>query len=139
MVVYEVLKDYGIGNRIGDLVIFYLKGLGYESSEIEGFLIGYGIVRVWQKIINVCGILEIPEELESVWVELSVAEILTRLKACGKLGDSFELGDNVKSVSMGDTSVTFDASFSEKSVQTFIDKLLEKGELEILCYRKLKW
>lgn len=137
--VYNIVSDYKIEYKVVNDVLDYFESLGYVTVDDDAFLIGFSIIKIYFKIKNICGINVIPDELNYAFVELSVAEILTSLKASGKLNQCFNLGDNVKTVNIGDTSVTFDLSNAEKSIQNLIDVLSEKGELEVLCYRKLRW
>ncbi len=134
-----MIANYYIKFNIVDDIVSKLESMGYIIDENDVFTIGFAIMKTHTKIKNICGINSIPDELHFAFVELSLGDILHSLKASGKLNSIFNLGDGVKTVNIGDTSITFDASSADKSVDSLINCLLEKGELDILCYRKLRW
>lgn len=137
--IYNMIEAYNINFKIVDDILDYIESMGYIPIDNDVFTIGFAILKIDSKIKNTCAITLIPDELHFAFVELCLAEILSSFKATGKLNLAFNLGENIKTVNIGDTSVTFDLSSADISLQNLIDLLFEKGEVEILCYRKLRW
>lgn len=121
-------------------VINRLDGFGYTPTENDVFTIGFAILKVDSKIKNVCNITTIPKDLNFSMVDICCGEILSSLKSTGKLDETFNMSEIVNTAKLGDTSITFDNTSSiSQQLDTFIATLLDRGERELLCYRKIRW
>lgn len=115
-----------------------LKSLGYEANESDDDLIKMFIAKEEEYIKNFCNINQIPNGLKYNLIERVCGKFLLNMKNTGKLNDLFEL-DSVKSVSLGDTSVSFDSVSMEKKIDKLISSMIDSGKEELICYRKVKW
>lgn len=106
-----------------------LFDLGYETEENEGELLESSLKRAEQTIMNTCNCEAVPYELRFVALDLAAGEYLLAAKGTADEGD-------VKSVSEGDMSVTFN---DKTQVESVIDNLFCRGREEMLSYRRIKW
>ncbi len=117
-----------------------LIAFGYEPTENDIFLVGFSIIKIDSNVKTFCNISNIPTELYTTIIDLCVAEILATLTSSGKLDSDFESNELVKSVNIGDTSVTFDTKSSvSEQMNNLIDNLMVKAQRSVICYRKLRW
>ena len=120
-----------------DLIIKRLASLGYVVTELDTCLLEFCTAKIENHIKNACNISSIPDGLWQVVVERICGEFLFVKKASG-MGFDFEAV--VKTVSAGDTTVTFDVG---QSAEAHFDNLLHTmmctGEGDLACYRKIKW
>lgn len=130
---YSMLSS-DIDLSIVDSVLSRLESFGYTPVESDVFSIGFSIIKSISSIKNFCSIIYIPTELYPTLIDISCAEILLFLKASGKIS-----ADNLSALSIGDTSYTFDSSSADSSVESFISHLFNSGEVDLLCFRRLRW
>lgn len=142
--VYEMVSMANVdtifdGKFINDL-FNRLESFGYTPKENDIFNIGFSISKVNNDIKNICNISTIPPELYETLIDFCVVEILAILFYSGKLDETFSLNELIKTVNVGDTSVTFDNSVSaSEQIESLITILKQKAERSVLCYRKIKW
>lgn len=139
---YSMLASADIDLFIVDDVLSRLQSFGYSPCESDVFTIGFSILKTITSTKNSCALIFIPPELHFSIVDCSCAEILLALKISNKLLSSISLDDNVKSISIGDTSISFDNSSTSSFLNSFdalIDKLFSRGECDVLCFRRLHW
>lgn len=142
--VYEMVSASTVDTLIIDIKLIdnifeRLISFGYEPKGNDIFTIGFIIIKVDNNVKNICNISTIPTELFTNIVDMCVGEILYNFLSCGKLEDIFDLNE-VKTLNIGDTSVTFDNSISiTQQINNLIDNLLHSAERGLLCYRKLRW
>lgn len=142
--VYDMVSQSDVDSIVdGKLIndVFYrLIGFGYTPTKSDVFTIGFSIIKVDNNIKNYCNITSIPYELYPTFVELCWVEILSILHSNGKLDEVFESNEVVKTVSIGDTSVTFDNTSSvSEQINNLIVNLTQQAERGVLCFRKVKW
>lgn len=128
-----------------DKVIERLQGLGYTPDESDMILLEIIIQIVTNSILNLCNLVALPSELLHVVVDRTCGEFFNQKKAV----NSLEIGHidfesvGVKSLQMGDTNIGFAVSdgesTSEQRLNALIQKLLNSGEGELICFRRLKW
>lgn len=128
--IYEMLADTQVELELVDLLLSRLECFSIELSDSDCFLVVFSLIKSYTEILNFCGVISVPKELYYTLVDLSIADILTSFKACNKLG--FE---DVSSVKIGDTSVTFNGD----NIDNVIYKFYSNGKDELVCYRKLRW
>lgn len=102
--------------------------LGIEGDS-KGFVLEFTLAKVEDTIKNHCNIKEIPTELENT--VLSMAMELYRIENFG----SEEQGSSVKSISVGDTSTTFESSITRDIAKG----LLKNYTAQIDPFRQLRW
>lgn len=142
--VYEMVSMSNVdtiidGKFINDLFNLFI-GFGYIPTKDDIFNISFSIVKVDSNIKNYCNITSIPNQIYPTILELCFCETLSMLYSSGKLDETLGLNDAVKTVNIGDTSVTFDNSTTaSEQVNNLIVDLMQKAERSILCYRKLRW
>lgn len=123
-------------------VINRLEGLGYvlKPGDIEtlGFLIG----KVESDILNFCNIDALPDAAVYIAIDMACGEFLLDKKAAGDLiinGVDLSKAD-VKSISEGDTSVSFDSN-SQNAAQkadVLINSLLD-SQNDLYRFRRFVW
>ena len=131
-----------IESNLTELVLKRLDSFGYEPTEEDAFVIGFSVQTVENRIKNDCNISEIPEGLMDTAVDMACGEILDTLYRTGKLDvGNIALDGAIASVSLGDTTVSFDNTVSDNSgtFTALINTLKGSGRGDFACYRKLKW
>lgn len=106
-----------------------LSDMGFEVEENKADLLKGAIQRAEQTIMNYCNCESVPEELEFVALDMAAGEYLLAAECKGK--DSRD----VKSLSEGDMSVTFD----DEGVESIIDNLFKRGREEMISFRRVRW
>lgn len=124
-----------------EMVIERLKDFGYEATDADKASLVFVIAKVEQSVLNECNLLEIPEELKYIVVNMACGEFLQTKFSLGQLDlGELDLDGALKSVTEGDVSVTLDNSFDDtKKLQSLIGGLLATGKDELICFRKLRW
>ncbi len=120
-----------------------LLSFGYVLKDGDEALLSLATERVEASIKNECGRTDIPDGLVEVAADMAVGQFLG-VKKVFSPEDIAILADIsvVKSVSVGDTSVSFDVdenSSSEARLDMLISSLLNNRKGEIACYRKIRW
>ena len=128
------------GHFIED-VLKRLDSFGYEIKESDAWMIGFAMQKVENTIKNECNISEIPDGLFHTAVDMSCGEFLLAKKQTGQL----ELGDldltgALSSIKEGDTQINFDAGSSDESrFNQLVNYLMNQGEGDLICFRKIRW
>lgn len=114
-------------------------GCSVESGN-DIWMLKHIISTVEQYIKNYCNISKIPERLYYLVINMCAGEFLKRKKATGTL-EGFNLEAAVKSISEGDTSVSFkDSSLSdEERLNALIESLTSGNRVELNKYRRFAW
>lgn len=112
-----------------DALIERLSDMGFEVEENESSLLEEAIQRAEQTVINYCNCESVPEELCFAVLDMAAGEYLLAAHCKG------DEGDNIKSISEGDMSV----SFGEESVEMVIDKLFLRSREAMVPFRRIKW
>lgn len=136
--IYDMLDDAGINVSYADLVLARLDGLGFCAESHHVFTIGFAIMKSYISLKSSCNFITIPQELVMTLVDFSVADVLSCVNASGYLHTYFSDDTPIKSVDIGDTSVSFDYSCSS-SIDNFIDALNSNCREAIVCFRRLRW
>lgn len=126
------------------MILHRLYSFGYKSTENDCWCLSFCIDKSINKIKNACNITIIPNELKEVLVDRICGEFLFNMKQSNQLEmDKIDLDMAVKSIQEGDTNVTFaineGSSTDEAKLNSLINYLLNCGEGDLICYRKLKW
>lgn len=113
-----------------------LGELGYAVSQGELETLVFCKNKVENYIKNYCNLAAVPDGLLEIFVERVCGEFLLTKRRSGNLNSENFEDSGVKSITEGDVSVTFsDENYTDK----LIEKLLNSGGGELLCYRKIRW
>lgn len=120
-----------------------LKTLSYlDISDSDKAFIGLIISKVENSILHKCNLTEVPMGLCPIMVNRVCGEFLWNQKQLGSL-NGFDFDTAIKQINIGDTTVSYAIGVGDKTPEQRLDELLtclmNTGEDEILCYRKLKW
>lgn len=125
-----------MNETIKNLVVARLSAFGVTPSEADSAMIDYSIEFIALRIKNFCNIEEIPQELNYEWANAVCADFLKMKLSTGSLENVAQI---VKSISEGDTTVSYSESGTPES------QLLEciaKMSLDIsglVRFRKMTW
>ncbi len=119
-----------------------LSAIGYEVGEDDKNAVIYCInkaeaalkVRTNQNVL--------PDGLFYVWVDMAAGYFLTDKKSNGALDGIFDFSAPAKSISEGDTSVTYAIASSgtfEDQFDAMLAKMTHPDNEVILRYRRLTW
>lgn len=125
------------------LIIQRLEVLSYiydEKDKNQRFLLNFSISKVENEIKDYCNIDVIPYHLyHDIVVELICAEFLIVLNSNNELGESWNIEQAIKTISMGDTNITYDTSITSATLfENLISELKSAGR-RLISYRRLKW
>lgn len=118
-----------------------LASFGYECVDSDDFVIRYMIGKVEQEIKHFCNIAEVPACLEYVWIDKVCGEFLNSKKSMGQL-TSIKFEPLMSSIRDGDTTVEFNNSYEsdpEAFFKTFVTKLIDGHNEELIAHRRLHW
>ncbi len=136
-----LLNEKKADNRIVKAAETLLDALKYEASGADGGLLHSCIVLAENHIKNVCNISEIPDGLVPLAARRVVGEFLRMKNGMGTLNiEALDLSGAVTQIKEGDVSVSFGSGSSDlDKFNALLKSLLNDGEGELVCYRKLKW
>lgn len=123
-------------------VIARLEVLGYTVTEADGFAVDYNIAKAETKLKVSTNQLKVPEGLNYVWVDMAAGLFLADKKAAGALNCIYDFEAPAKSISEGDTSVTFaiaDTGSFEDQFDVMLAKMITPDEDLITAFRRLVW
>lgn len=127
-----------------DDVIQRLASFRYVVTEADAWVLNFIIEKTENHIKNVATILEIPDGLYQIAVDMVCGNFLYEKKAVD--ADSlkgFDLEAAVKQIQEGDTNVTFalgeGSSTPEQRLDAFLSYLISYGEKDFVSYRCMKW
>lgn len=122
-----------------------LESLGYTVTETDTFALGFVSDKVEQKIIDDCGVYDpvllqmvMPEGLTEVAVDMAAGEFLMTKKNIGQL-EGFDVDGAIKTISEGDTSVTYQGQTADQKLDTLLGFLIASGKARLADYRVIKW
>ena len=122
----------------------FILGYNITVNDNEVWLIAFSVSDVVSHIKNICNISTIPKELNHIVIERAVGNVLYNVKSTGQSDNlPIDLETAVKSVQTGDTNVTFaigeGSMTDEQRFDAIVSSLLNTGEGELICFRKIKW
>lgn len=125
-------------------LLLRLNCFGYKYKEDDNWLLLFLKSSETNHIKNICNIKIIPEKLEEILIDRIVGNFLLNKKQCNQLElDKIQLSAAVKSLQMGDANISFatgeGSSTDEEKLNTLINYLINKGDDELVCFRKLRW
>lgn len=118
-----------------------LVTLGAVPDEDDLWLILFSIQKAEAHILNQTNQATIPDGLSEVAVDMICGNFIQTKYLSGKLClTDLHLDDIVRSVTQGDTTVTFEPNESDESkIRKMIDWLMNGKGCDLLCYRKMRW
>ncbi len=133
------MTDTSLTEPFYKMVLYRLLSLGYEPTDEDVWPLCFAMQKKETHVKNFCNISEVPASAYTILCDMVCGEFLSGLFQLNKL-TGFDVDKAVKTMSMGDTSVTFmDSDSGESKVKALFDALLHGGEGDLICYRKLKW
>lgn len=136
------LMNSGLSEKFIEAILKRLGSFGYTLKEDDSWAICFAVQKVENHIKNSCNVTSIPEELFHIAVDKVCGEYLFAKKQTGKLelSDLDLSGGAIKQISEGDTTVSFaDGASDEEKFNTLVNFLINQGEGELVCFRKIKW
>lgn len=119
-----------------------LTALGYTVIEEDGTTLDYNIKKAEMTLKVQTNQLEVPEGLFYIWVDMAAGMFLTDKKASGTLSEVYDFDAPAKSISEGDTSVTFaiaDTGSFEDQFDAMLAKMVIPDAELIAAFRRLAW
>lgn len=124
-----------------ETIINRLESLGYTYDEskdkfvIEEFL----MPKVKNHILSMTNQSTIPKECQKIAVDRVCGEFLLAKKNSGQLNLSIE--EALASLTEGDFSISMgnNAQSADSKIDALIDYLINSGERDLICQRKLRW
>lgn len=135
-----ILNDTNLNGLI-ETVLQRLVSFGCTPTKDDVFSIAFGIQKVQNHILNLTNQETLPDGLFEIAVDMVCGEFLNVKYLSGKLEmDDLDFDGIVKSVSEGDTSVTFETNGQgEDKFRQLIAWLMDGKGCDFLCYRKMRW
>lgn len=122
------------------LIIERLATLTYRVEHEDKFLLDFCLSKVEDYVRQFCNLREIIINLYyTTIVELTCYEFLMTLKQTNQLEELFNVEEALKTVAIGDTSITYDNSNSTENKLDILLNYLNKGRAGLISYRKIKW
>lgn len=124
---------------IDSLVRARLEALGYDLPEDEGPAVDMAVLRAECRLKALTNQREVPAGLLYVWADMAAGDHLAERKAVGGL-EGYDFSEAVKSVSEGDTSVTYTGVASpEARFEALLARLWDPSEHILAAYRRIRW
>lgn len=131
-----------------DKVKEQLLALNYTLVENDDIILKFTLEKTESYIKNYCNILEIPEELNSVVIDMTMANFLMAKKSIATSSESesntiVDTPSVIQSIHEGDTTITYatntNESTPEQKSQEYLNGLIENAEKQLIKYRCLSW
>lgn len=123
-------------------VITRLTALGYTVTEGDLSALDYYIGKAENVVRIKTNQPEVPEGLLYVWADMAAGMFLQDKKATGALACLYDFSAPAKSISEGDTSVTFaiaDTGSFEDQFDATLARMVNPDEEVYLAFRRLVW
>lgn len=125
-----------MNEKIKELVTTRLSGFGVTVTEADDLLLAYVIAKIERDIKNFCNIAEVPEELYYVWSDAVCADFLHAKLSSGTLENVSSI---VKSISEGDTTISFSENSTPEGQLLVCLSTMELKNSDLIRYRKIVW
>ena len=122
-----------INEKIGDLLTDY--GIDTSNTPMFDFVVDSTI----QEILNFCALTKLPAELEHVVIRRALGQIiLFNVQINGT--DSINADRIVKSITEGDTSISYDNRLDKGMlIFAYVEESKKYGQDELYSFRKMRW
>ncbi len=121
-----------------------LEAFGYLFKKSDEGLLKWAEGKTEKRILNRCGLSEVPEELADAAADMAAGEFLFAKKTLFPDDIScIDLAAAVKRIEVGDTNTVFavgeGSRTDEQRLELFLDRLMERGEEQFSRYRRIQW
>lgn len=119
-----------------------LSALGYTVTEADNMALDYNIKKAEVTLRSATNQPAVPAGLFYAWADMAAGLFLTDKKASGALAEVFDFSAPAKSISEGDTSVSFaiaDGGTFETQFDAMLAKLVHPDQDLIIAFRRLVW
>lgn len=119
-----------------------LAALGYSVTVADRAALPYAIAGAEDNIKGLTNQEAVPQELHRIWADMAAGLFLADKKAVGALDGCYDFSAPTKSITEGDTSVTYalsDAATAEARFDELIRRLIKPEKSLIARYRRLIW
>lgn len=131
---------FGLDEILIEDVLKRLDSFGYEVKGADAWMIGFAMQKVENHINNECNTSKIPDGLHQAAVDRTCGEFLFAKKQTGQLEISnLDLNGAVSSIKEGDAQVNFTDESDEDRFNSFLNVLMNEGNGDFVCYRKMRW
>lgn len=139
--IITALNTSSLDESFIEAVLKRLDSFGYEIKESDAWMIGFAMQKVENHIKNFCNTDSIPDGLFNATVDRVCGEFLFTKKQTGQLNiGELDLDGAVTSIKEGDTQINFDAGSSDESrFNQLVNYLMNQGEGDLICFRKIRW
>ena len=121
-----------------DEAVARLEAYGYSVTEADKVILGLIVGSTTAHINATTNLDEIPDGLHEQTIDAIVGNFLQAKKLTSP--ESFDFEKMVKSISEGDTSVTYDGEKSaEERLDEWIDSMLTRLDNDLFRYRVMVW
>lgn len=115
-----------------------LEQLGYTADQTDEVALIFVIEKTEAHIKNNCNVSIIPDGLKIHAIDNICGEYLSQLNSIGKLKD-FNIEQALSNIKIGDTTVEYSGKSNTDLFDILITRLISRLEVEIPCYRQIKW
>lgn len=115
-----------------------LEQLGYSTDQNDNVAITFIIEKTEAHIKNNCNTTNIPDGLKVYAIDNICGEYINQLNSIGQLKD-FNIEQAIKNIKLGDTTVEYDGKSNTDLLEILITRLMSGLEVELPCYRQIKW
>ena len=117
-----------------------LETFGYKFNEAsDTFALTFAKDKAEMHIKNVINDSDVPEEAKYAAIDAICAEFLALKKGTGQLPDEL-IESVVKSVKMGDTTITLDESASaDRQFDAIVNSMMNYYSDDFMRFRKMVW
>lgn len=127
---------------VSSIVSMRLAALGYTPVESDAAMLQYNIAKAELTLKHDTNRPEVPEGLLYVWADMAAGMFLKDKKASGGLAGTYDFSAPAKSISEGDTSVSFalaDSGSFEQQFDTMLDEMIHPEDELVAAFRRLAW
>ena len=119
-----------------------LSALGYTVLDSDCNFLNFNIEKAEAELKAATNQLEVPTGLYHTWIDMAAGLFLSDKKSAGALDCLYDFEAPVKSISEGDTSVSFaisDSGSLENQFDAMLKKMITPDADLIVAYRRLVW
>ena len=139
--ILTIMNNTSLSEPFYEAVLKRLVSFGCNLEEDDGWVLCFCMQKVENHIKNFCNTDSIPDGLFNAAVDRVCGEFLFTKKQTGQLDiGELDLDGAVTSIKEGDTQINFDAGSSDESrFNQLVNYLMNQGEGDLICFRKIRW
>lgn len=121
-----------------------LRSFGYEVKDCDEIILTFSLQKAENMVRNECSVSEIPIGLFNTAVDMAVGEFLLAKKTFAPDDMAgLDLDIAVERIQQGDSDTVFalgkGSQTNEQRLDALIQHLLNSGNGQFACYRRIKW